>query len=281
MKRFFLILAALAFAGFTVAQTTVLTTTATGADEFDIGNTSASVSQQVRLVIPPRVGLHLDVSQLDFDLDDINTAEMVCVYGVSDDVPLSGSTLPRGLYYGLEGTFGTGVNILAYGSGNSVVEVTQYPPARFDDSGELIADSKAGFVCFRTFIIQKFSNYEAGFDISVARTGGNYDMYVQDNSECSWNDFQFGVGGLDGNGVTGFFKVDSGSTVSNLLPGIYSADTTGNLSAACGSNDKGGWHDDQMIVAVAVDGQQASGVDSATLTYTITGTVATTTVSGN
>lgn len=273
MKRFLMIFAALALAGLVAAQTTVVTTTGTGADEFDIGRTSASVSQQVRLVVPPRVGLHLDVSQLDFDLRDINTDQMVCVYGVSDDVPHSGSILPRGLYYGLAGVFGTGVNILAYGSGNTVEEVTQYPSARFDDSGELIDGSKAGFVCFRTFIVQKFSNYAAGFDISVDRTGGNYDMYVQDNSVCSWNDFQASGDGLGESGVTGFFAVDDGGSVSGLLPGAYSADTTGNLSSQCGGNVKGGWHDDQMIVAVAIDGQQASGVDSATLTYTITGTV--------
>lgn len=274
MKRFFLLLAALAFTGLVAAQATVYTTTGTGEDEFDFGEASTSVSQQVNLVVPPRVGLHLDVSQLDFDLDDINTDQMVCVQGVSDDVELSGWQLPRGLYYGLEGDFGTGVNILAWGDGNTVEKVTQYPPARFDDSGELIDGSKTGFVCFRTFIVQKFSNYAAGFDISVARTGGNYDMYVQDNSECSWNDLLNNDDGLGGNGLTGFYKVDHDSSVSGLLPGVYSEDTTGNLSAACGGNDKGGWHDDQMIVAVAVDGQQAIGTDSATLTYTITGTVA-------
>jgi hypothetical protein len=277
MKRFLMILAALALAGTAAAQTTVLTTTGTGADEFDVGRTAASVSQQVRLVVPPRVGLHLDVSQLDFDLRDINTDQMVCVYGTGPDntdfLESDGWTLPRGLAYTLAGDFGTGVNIIEFDGGAAATEVTQYPPARFDDNGELIEGSKAGFVCFRTFIVQKFSNYPSGFDISVARSGGNFDMYVQDNSECSWNDFQGQPGGLGGNGVTGFFEVNDGASVDGLLPGVYSADTTGNLSNACGGNDKGGWHDDQMIVAIAIDGQQASGVDRATLTYTITGTV--------
>src|SRR5699024_3347919 len=57
-----------------------------GTDQEDSGTSSASVDQRVNLHLPPTVALHLDVSELVFDMRHIgNTDDYVCVYGALED----------------------------------------------------------------------------------------------------------------------------------------------------------------------------------------------------
>ncbi|MCA1789960.1 MAG: hypothetical protein LC667_08900, partial [Thioalkalivibrio sp.] len=243
MKRFFLLFATLTLAGLVAAQTVALTTdedaVTPSPDQLSIEDQTAVVTQTVTLDIPAKVGLHLDVSNLEFNLADINTSEMMCVYGVrEDDWPLENflgdgqdSYVPLGVYYATGQDVYSDITLLGQ-NGATIVPLTQYPPAVVPDGGELMDGTKAGFVCFRTFVLQKFSNYDAGFDLSVARTNGTFDMYVQDNSACSI---------FDG-GFTGFYRLDSTDPYS-LLPEAYRSDTTGALSDRCATNgnSKGGW----------------------------------------
>src|SRR5690625_1951420 len=94
---------------------TVSPTYGNGADQFDVGGNSASVQQNVNLILPPAVALHLDVSELDFDMSLLGTdaADYVCVYGRSA-TDTNGDTfnnqvqwLPLGTSYAVAGNWST------------------------------------------------------------------------------------------------------------------------------------------------------------------------------
>ncbi len=258
---------------FSFAQITVSPTVGNGDDQFDTGANSASVQQNVNLILPAAVALHLDVSELDFDLELLGSedAPYVCVYGNSlTDLP-GGSfngqeqTLPLGTSYWVANTWSL--------SEAPIIEIldaaglaTSYPPAAFDgeaDSligespqGELIPGSKNHFVCYQTFILQKFSNH-SNWELTVTRGGtGAFDMYIQDNTFCSFNAVT----------PTGFFQIAQDQTI-NLLPASLTGGTTGALAEACGQDGKS-WLDDLVVVAVKVNGDPY-GTNTATLTYTI------------
>src|SRR5690625_864674 len=104
-------LAAVAIASFAClafAQT-VTPTYGHGEDQFDHGANSAAVQQNVNLILPPAVGLHLDVTELDFDIGLLGSpeAEFVCVYGHSLEDTDGGvfnnqrQWLPLGTSYGV------------------------------------------------------------------------------------------------------------------------------------------------------------------------------------
>lgn len=242
---------------------TVSPTYGNGADQFDVGGNSASVQQNVNLILPPAVALHLDVSELDFDMSLLGTdaADYVCVYGRSATDTNGGTFnnqvqwLPLGTSYAVAGNWST--------SSEPRIEIRDaaglvgsYPPAAFDEAGELIEGSKNHFVCYQTFILQKFSNH-SGWSLTATRGGdGAFDMYIQDNTICSFN----------ANQATGFFRIDNGGTI-NLLPSTLTADTTGNLAEDCNQVGKS-WLDDLVVIAVKVNGDP-HGTNTAEITYTI------------
>lgn len=258
-------LAAVAIASFAClafAQT-VTPTHGPGVDQFDHGANSAAVQQNVNLILPPAVALHLDVSELDFDMGLLGSpdAEFVCVYGNSLEDTNGGvfnnqrQWLPLGTSYGVGSDWSSSsepaIEIL-----NANGLVGSYPPAAFDDDGELIPGSKNHFVCYQTFILQKFSNH-SGWSLSASRAGdAGFDMYIQDNTICTFN----------ANQATGFFRIRSGDTV-NLLPSTLTADTTGNLADGCEQVGKS-WLDDLVVIAVKVNGDP-HGTNTAEITYTI------------
>lgn len=257
---------------FALAQPSVEITEGPGEDQFAAGETSASVEQSVNLILPATVALHLDVSELAFDMADIGDedAPFVCVYGagyLGEDTNggvFNGQTqwLPLGTSYAVANTWtATQDPIINIRNHGGVADT--YPPIVIGDDGELVEGSKNYFVCYQTFILQKFSNY-SGWNLSVARSGdGEFDMYIQDNSLCSFN-----TPGNDG--ATGFFRILDGESI-NLLPDHFTDDTTGNLADLCGHAGTS-WLDDVVVVAVKVNGD-TYGTNTATLTYTISGEV--------
>lgn len=236
-----------------------------GADQFDIDASSASVDQNVNLILPATVALHLDVSELDFDMSLIGTdaAPYVCVYGAG----FRGEDTDGGMFNGQRQWLPLGTSYYAASSWSASQEpiigiqnhggvADTYPPMLFDDDGELIDGSKNYFVCYQTFILQKFSNY-ADWNLTVSRSGdATYDMYVQDNTFCSFNI----------PAATGFFRLPKGGEI-NLLPSRFTGDTTGDLAANCSQAGKS-WLDDLVVVAVKVNGD-THGTNTAVLTYTI------------
>jgi hypothetical protein len=245
----------------TAAFAQIMPTTGTGADQVGggAGTLSASVTQNVSLILPQATALHLDVSNLIFDLNKIGTdPNMACVYANSpEDVEQGGSTLPLGTYYQLAWP-----KVTPVGSG----VVTNYPPIKLDKNNELVTGSKNYFVCYRTFYLQKFSNGKS-FALQLSRDEGTgssaiHNIYAQDNV-------------CDSSGAnTGLYKITT--TPRSMLPTGLTMGTTGSHTASGGAGvrDRCGyksWLDDLVVVAIPVNGE-TYGTSTAKLTYTLTTT---------
>lgn len=272
MRKFVVSTAALMLCAIAGAQT-IVPTTGSGADQVGRGTNTASVTQKVTLNLPVASGLHLDVTDLQFDISQIGHQDNTwyCVGGTatSDQKTVLGANfwnqtqvLPMGTSY----TPQTWPNIKINGG----AQVTQYPPAVLGTDNELVAGSKNHFICYRTFILQKFSN-TGYFRLSVARDGavststtgtagerqGQYQMYIQDNP-CD----DFGQ-------ATGLYELPLGG-IRELIPRNMTAGTTGARAVASPANCGGykSWLDDLVVIAVKVDGDLA-GKNVANLTYTL------------
>jgi hypothetical protein len=269
------ILAALALAPLALAQT-VNPTTGNGPDAINKGESQAAVNQTVELILPKATALHLDVTTLTFDLTAMDGpnwpnsgadfgGKMVCVYGLEDDdvkTQLGDNfynqvqTLPLGTSYNTA----TWPNITINGGGL----VTAYPPIKLDKNGQLVPGSKNYFVCYRSFILQKFSNGKQ-WDLVVSRNDPQgaqsiQHLYIQDNP-CD----TFGA-------PTGLYELPNGTTL-HLVPRNQSPDLqagpTGSRSKDkpqnCGYKS---WLDDLVVVAVKVN-SDLWGRSTANLTYTL------------
>lgn len=288
MRKFMLISLTTALCAFAAqAQTVVPPTTGTGADQVSVGANGgpASVNQTVTMTVPKATALHLDVSALNFDISTLGTnnaanSGMICVSGVGgtgqDTVTQLGAdfwnqkqVLPLGTYYQiLPGAADFGKFTIVGGP-----EVKTFPPIQIGGNGELVPNSKNYFVCYRSFILQKFSN-GSSFDLTVARTdttGANRiddkAIYVQDNP-CDTLGQPTGLYQIGGSESTdgklhlipttqigGGYNMNSGTTGRR----------TANNPARCGYKS---WLDDMVVVAVKVDGEKA-GANTATLQYTL------------
>jgi hypothetical protein len=280
LRKVMLMLASIALAGsFAMAQFVVLPTTQAGADAYDKGADTASVDQRVVLRVPRATALHLDVTELVFDLTSLDGAEwpnatpdfapnMVCVYGSSPTDQLIGGgffgqqqVLPLGTFYAVGPNGWPEVEVV-----NHTGLVTAYPPIQFDAEGELVPGSKNHFVCYRTFILQKFSN-GAQWDLSVQRADPDYQgvegalqhLYIQDNP-CD----TFGQG-------TGFYEL--GSDPLRLVPEALGTGPTGFRSAVYPEQfGYKSWLDDLVVVAVKVNADY-DGDNAAILQYTLATTM--------
>jgi hypothetical protein len=243
------------------------------------GQTTAAVQQTVHLNLPKATALHLAVTDLMFDLSTLGQAndpyagKRICVYGKMDDKgnvsdkaggPTgSGAIRPLGTQYKFAGDWPK-IEIDP-ATHDGIVE--NYPPIRRDTKGNLIPGSKNHFVCYSSFILQKFSNGDS-WTLSVARKdpvtptkGRINDLYIQDNP-CHE------AGGIDLQKVPDTGSVSlltrsgtTGSIVSAYLK-LKGTDTT------CGTKS---WLDDLVILAVKVDGETA-GDNKALLEYTLAST---------
>ncbi|MFC6667471.1 hypothetical protein ACFP9V_20405 [Deinococcus radiopugnans] len=258
---------------------TISYTTESGPDDVDIGKKTATVHQTVNLKLPEATALHLDATKLTFDIsklsaDEQRESKMYCAYGFGPDVASSTNpnfwnqqqVLPLGTKYETTDTWGE-INVIAG------EQITSYPPIKKDANKEVDNATKAYFVCYRSFIIQKFSNV-GNFKLSVTRNNpavgeqGRQMMYIQDNP-CS----TFG-------GPTGLYKLEPGAT-RELIPmdkttgttGARAAGTTGQTQPELGGGSNKcrpltSWLDDLVVIAVVVDGDRA-GNNNAVLTYTL------------
>jgi len=280
LRKTLLMIASLTFVfAFAMAQGFIVSPTeGNGPDAYAKGLDSAAVTQTVILRVPQVTALHLDVTELLFDMTPLDGADwpnpvfdfggtMVCVYGPQETDRLVGGgffgqqqVLPLGTYYGV-GPGWPDIEILNFVSNDPLLPVTSYPPIQFDSDGELIPGSKDHFVCYRTFILQKFSN-GAQWQLTVARTdaggpGTLQHIYIQDNP-CD----TFGAG-------TGFYELHVGEPL-RLVPTGLGTGPTGYRSASdpelCGFKS---WLDDLVVVAVKVNADQ-NGDNAATLQYTLT-----------
>ena len=270
------------------AQTTIAPTTGGGNDALAKGIDTASVQQLITLRLPKATALHLDVTNLLFDLTALDGpdwaaraagkaggvdfgGQMVCVYGLQDTdavTPLGDNfynqkqIFPLGTSYDLSATSWPSITV----KGGGVVNT--YPPIRIGANGELVTGSKNYFVCYRTFLLQKFSN-GTSWDLTVKRVDdvtrprAIKNIYIQDNP-CD----TAGAG-------TGLYKLGGSEAAGqplHLVPKNLNFGPTGSRTpearSRCGYKS---WLDDLIIVALPVDGE-LNGDNTAALQYTLTTT---------
>lgn len=250
------------------------------------GNT-ATVNQIVELILPQATALHLDASTITFDLRALDGTgwadravsgempsgfDLACVYVTGNDVEnVLGSTywgqtqvVPGGIAY--HAATWDQIYLEYFGNDHSgpvppEARVVTYPPIRLDANGELVPGSKGYFVCYQTFVLQLFSNFDF-WDLQVRRTDTAgvqpiEHLYVQANT-CS----DYGAG-------TGLYALDNGMFV-HLIPKTLNAGTTGEEAltntAACGLNTS--WLDVLGVLAVKINADHY-GTSVANLQYTL------------
>lgn len=274
MRRFIATLALFALLTGAVMAQTVSPTAPDGNQQVGLsgptGN-SANVTQLLTVDVPKATALHLTVGDLTFDIADVGDyqdGDWYCTYGPASNtlgftplpngdftdggVVFSGQpqVLPMGTYYHQDAWD----EIDVQGGG----EVTSYPPVIQGTDGSVDNATKRNFVCYRSFILQTFSNWDS-FTLSVSRDDPNTaaypePVYIQGNMEC-----YVGAG-------TGLFALEAGSTADvNLIPSPYNGAPTG---AQCDDSDSS-WQDALIVVGVKIDGEH-HGENTTTLTYTLT-----------
>jgi hypothetical protein len=231
-------------AGLRIALTVAVAVAWTGSalgQSTDTGGAIVVVSPQLTVTVPSVAELRLDGTEIAFDLGGaLQSATLACVYGPEGGGPVSGMD-PLDPVFPLGTGFRHGDHpaITVEGSG----PVSGYPPLRLDAAGEALAESDLDFVCYRSFLLRRFSNLE-GWELSVERpatdAGGIDGLYVRD-------------GGCAGDaGLQGLFRLDPGEQRV-----LASADT----AAACPNGD---------VVVLALEiGAVRAGETPAHLVYTL------------
>ncbi len=281
MKK--LLVALLLLTGFALAQTpdpvpgpSIEPTTGNGPDAVDKGSDQASVNQTVKLILPKATALHLDVTEVVFDLTDLdgegwphpddpfaNDPTIACVRAqpggedvtgqLSDNFWSQVQVLPGGTFYQPEDW----PNIHPVGWGT----VTSYPPIELDEAGELVEGSKGYFVCYKTTILQIFSNWSY-WDLVVSRDDttdqGIEHLYIQGNLCSTWGR------------ATGLYDLPNGA-MRHLIPKDMNFGPTGEHTVGSSLPDEctgKSWLDVLVVLAVKVNADRY-GENQADLTYTL------------
>lgn len=295
MKRFLMILTALALVGLGAAQTVAPTSTVDG---FDVDGSKAEVTQTVSVTVPEIFALHLDATHLDFDLTNLVNQEsseasgdIVCVYGVRDfdgflDPDDDLNNYAAGTRYAFAGNTWLDENdepliSIVDVNGDAATRVTDWPRIELED-GELV-DKDAPVVCYRTFKMQKYTNSVDGWKLAVERTGdiAGVNLYIQDNTRCFYNgsDFYDSAGGVgayyDNAAGVPMLALEDGDTLPLLEDTATTWGYNGTTTSTCGETagaaaDYKGWLDDLVIVAVEIGTDTPAIADQETeLTYTL------------
>ena len=276
MNKKWIVASLFAVAAFAFAQTPVIGPTSEGPDAVDKGADSASVNQTVKLILPQATALHLDTTTLTFDLKALDgkgwphssdplagDATIACVYAKgADETSKLGDkfwnqtqVLPGGTYYEVQDW----PKIAIVGGG----VVDSYPPIEIGDDGELIEGSKGYFVCYKTFVLQLFSNWSY-WDLTANRNDLDDEfpsiehLYIQGNT-CA----TFGR-------ATGLYDLPDGAS-RHLIPKDLNFGPTGDqvldpkLPESCKNKS---WLDTLIVVAVKINSDRW-GENRADLTYTL------------
>ena len=279
IRKLLLASALFAVAAFGFGQTVthdVDPTEGTGPDAIAKGATSATVNQTVNLILPQATALHLDASTITFDLTALNGTQgwidrasshevpdgfdLACVYstgpdqvrGLGDNFWGQTQVVPGGIAYQIKDS-GSYPTVTVTGE-----NVVNYPPLKLNEKGELIDGSKDYFVCYQSFVIQLFSNFDY-WDLQVERQDttkqGIEHLYIQGNV-CS----EFGD-------ETGLYALGNGDKV-HLIPKGLTAGTTGDRVNENCDNQNSSWLDVLGVMAVKIN-SDSYGTSTANLKYTL------------
>lgn len=134
----------------------------------DTGDALAAIAPEIAVTIPSVAQLAIGASTLTFDLGaDLASAELACVHGPDRGDVFGGSdasgtetALPMGTGF----RRGEYPRIQVEGRG----AVAGYPGLAIARDGEMQPGSDEDFVCYRTFLLQRFSNLP-GWELTVER----------------------------------------------------------------------------------------------------------------
>ena len=222
MKRMFLILSALlALLGLALAG-----------EAYDVGEVEATVTERINLTIPQRVALHLTEDEWVLDLNN---------------PPLGNLETGEGCFLVPKGFQGTPQDALNAALNGTLRPIAAYPAAQdFNGNGKLEDDEKGTLICINKKILQKFSNDEDGWELSVSVTG------------------------TPGSGFGYFVLADF---ISSTLAGSFATNRLpfGPVPVASESGTTGGWLDDTVVEAFWFDGSELDGTYTIDVTFTLAG----------
>jgi hypothetical protein len=275
MKKLLALFAILALLGAAFAQDMGATghtpPPASGSDYADNseGGNSASLTERVNISIPHRVALHLTQTELDLDLNNLgesmaDAAGLDCFLVRKADIPA--------------GEFSNYDTFVAAVSGYAV---SNYPAVVFDGDGDVAMDGeeylKGGLACSNTKIVQKFSNYLAGWrltaDVNIPTLSGikfaimdsveHNPHYIADGdtSVCT---FWF-IKCWNYDGVYKYYVADTTLGFFNPLE----LDNSTLANQRLGRTN--GWLDDHITEWFYFDGSEIAGDHTVTVQFTLTG----------
>lgn len=156
----------------------------------DSGTTVVAVPAQLTVSIPSLAELRLDVADVRFDLGEgLQSSTMACVYGPTGSDPVA-ATDPQLGYQTAVYPLGTGFRHLDHPA--VTVEgrepASDFPPLTMQDGGEPRPRSDEDFVCYRSFLLRRYTS-ASEWHLSVERPAGDGadlpgSIYVQD-AGCS------------------------------------------------------------------------------------------------
>lgn len=229
-----------------LASGLVAVATAAFAQATDTGSGEVLVSPLLTVTVPSVAELRLDASEVTFDLtSSLQSQTMACVYG-HEDIDLQGSSVDA---FGQPTVFPLGTGFWQSAHRQVVVDgagaVADYPPLRFDAGGEAVPLSDRDFVCYRSFVLRRFSNLP-GWELTVERAAGDE----------------------AGDGSTHLYVRASGCTPSPSRQGLHALDPGDRHLLACAESSDPCFEGDVVVLAVKVAAARA-GETPAHLVYTL------------
>ena len=153
----------------------------------DAGGSEVLVSPLLTVTVPMVAELRLEAAEVDFDLGGaLQSKNLVCVYGFEGGDPAAGvgSTFEGATVFPLGTGFRQGAHPVVVVEGAGVV--MGFPPLRLDAGGQAVARSEEDFVCYRSFVLRRFSNLP-GWQLTVERPAdggpaeGAFRLYIRDS----------------------------------------------------------------------------------------------------
>jgi hypothetical protein len=150
----------------------------------DTGGREVVAAPLLTVTVPMVAELRLAAAEVDFDLGGgLQSRTLVCVYGFQGGDPAA-ATFEGATVFPLGTGFRQGEHpaVVVEGAG----AVTGFPPLRLDAGGQAVARSEEDFVCYRTFLLRRFSNLP-GWQLTVERpasdgsSGGPASLYIRDS----------------------------------------------------------------------------------------------------
>ena len=237
---------------------------------------NVSLTEQIIVSIPARVGMHLHKTLWEVDLADLTADNSCKCYRAGEhdkgsglDVLYGGSLsglrdiLAKATWTG-DAPKGTGVyqQVGALDLKDArLARVKSYPGYELNTAGTQVI-WKGPIMCIGQKVVEKFSNYPTGwsFTASTGTTSSNFpNLLVLDRFQAH----TYGANGLEN--ASGF------TTAGGYL--IKGGTNQGIVEMAKGTGVTGGWLDDHMLEVLVFDGSEVAGNYSTTVTFKLTGTL--------